>query len=122
MDKRPTSLLCLYSTGHEGQRKFRFTIRKKLPVFLFFSDISGHPPLLPCEATCEATIDGPVKSPYTALRFLLPRDKLGAGLFPVAVSHIMVSLSNHARALPLELFTKPPLNRGFYDFLREHHD
>jgi hypothetical protein len=38
--------------------------------------------------------------------FLLPLDKVGAGLFPVTVSHVMVSLSNHARVLHLELFTK----------------
>jgi hypothetical protein len=47
---------------------------------------------------------GYVKSPDAALSFLLPLDKLGAGLFPVTVSHVMVSLSNHARALPLEIF------------------
>jgi len=29
--------------------------------------------------------------------FLLPFGKLMAGLFPVTVSHVMVSLSNHAR-------------------------
>jgi hypothetical protein len=96
------------------------TIKTLFEVFSCFSDLSMK--FFQKFFQNEATIDGPVKSPYTALRFLLPRDKLGAGLFPVAVSHVMVSLSNHARALPLELFTKQPLNRGFYDFLREHHD
>jgi hypothetical protein len=48
--------------------------------------------------------DGTVKSSYAALRFIPPLDKLGAGLFPVTVSHVMVSLLNHACALPLELF------------------
>jgi len=96
------------------------TIKTLFEVFSCFSDLSMK--FFQKIFQNEATIDGPVKSLYTALRFLLPRDKLGAGLFPVAVSHVMVSLSNHARALPLELFTKPPLNRGFCDFLREHHD
>jgi hypothetical protein len=41
-------------------------------------------------------LSGYVKSPYAALRFLLPLGKLRAGLFPVTVSHVMVILSNHA--------------------------
>jgi hypothetical protein len=57
-------------------------------------------------------LDGFVKSPYAALRFIPPLDKLGAGMFPVTVS-----LSNHARALPLKLFTKPSMNRGLYGLL-----
>jgi len=44
--------------------------------------------------------------------FLLPFGRIRAGSMPV-----MVSLSNHARALPLELFPKPFPNRGFPDFL-----
>jgi hypothetical protein len=39
------------------------------------------------------------------------------GSMPVVASHVMVSLSNHARALPPELFPKPFPNRGFSDFL-----
>jgi hypothetical protein len=57
--------------------------------------------------------------------FLLPFGRLRAGSMPVMVSHVMVSSacpefiegSNHARALPLELFPKPSPNRGFSDFL-----
>jgi hypothetical protein len=48
-------------------------------------------------------IDGYVKNPYAVyhlqvtLRFILPFGKLRAGLCPVTVSHVMVSLSNHTR-------------------------
>jgi hypothetical protein len=49
--------------------------------------------------------------------FLLPFGRLRAGSMPVMVSHVMASLLNHARALPLELFPKPFPNRGFSDFL-----
>jgi len=51
------------------------------------------------------------------LRFLLPFGRLRAGSMPVMVSHVMVSFSNDARALPLEFFQKPFPNRGFSDFL-----
>ena len=44
----------------------------------------------------------------SALHFLLPLDMLGAGLFPVTASDVMVSLPNHACALPQILFQKPP--------------
>jgi hypothetical protein len=46
-------------------------------------------------------VDGCVKSPDAALRFILPFDRLRAGLLSV-----MVSLSNHAR-LACGLFTQP---------------
>ncbi|MCX5855965.1 MAG: hypothetical protein NTZ24_15590 [Deltaproteobacteria bacterium] len=49
--------------------------------------------------------------------FLLPFGRLKVGSMPVVASHVMVSLSNHARALPPELFPKPFPNRGFSDFL-----
>jgi hypothetical protein len=44
--------------------------------------------------------------------FLLPFGRLKVGSMPV-----VASLSNHARALPPELFPKPFPNRGFSDFL-----
>ena len=60
-------------------------------------------------------LDDFVKSPDAVLRFILPLDKLGAGLFPVTVS-----LSNRAR-LACGLFTKPSHFRDFEDFLRGRH-
>jgi len=56
----------------------------------------------PNDVLCNFSLDGFVKSPDAALRFISPFEKLRAGSVPVTVS-----LSNRAR-LACGLFTKPP--------------
>ena len=90
-------------------------VRKSCALLMFFLDLECL--LIGFAIMCNPSllkVAGFVKSPYAALRFIPPLDKLGAGVFPaVTVSHVMVSLSNHARALPLELFPKPAQNNGY---------
>jgi len=62
----------------------------------------------------QVNLDGFVKSPDAALRFILPFDKLRAGYFP-----LMVSLSNHARLACGAFYGAAGFGLFFY-FLRVH--
>jgi hypothetical protein len=65
--------------------------------------------------------DGYVKEPDAALRFILPFDKLRAGLAPVTVSPTCPELVEGSKRMRLAcgLFTKP---FHFQDLLRGRHE